>query len=241
MTLRNLSLSFGSYDNSHNWKEVPNSKLLDNLQQEIHEEIERIRQTGCPRSKIADLALLMDIMLEKDLDRTDRILVYRIAKEKEKTGLGLIYWLEDILRLVRYTGVDVTELHSWLVEMACRKWETSTAFPIPMEELSNTAYTVGNGSKKIIADQHRPIAYDDNAGEFVRVDTEPLRRIQAELNDFIDRICCAEDTGALVVDMSDLLKVLLDTNFFCSDWITDMLRCCRQTSSGSYAGLGEES
>ncbi len=236
MTLRNLSLSFGSYDNSHNWNEVPNSKLLDDLQQEIHEEIERIRKTGCPRSKIADLALLMDIMLEKDFDRIDRILIYRIAKEKEKTDLGLIYWMDDILRLVRHTGVDITELHSWLTEMACRKWETSTAFPTPTKELSNPADTVGNGSKKIIVDQHRPIAYDDNSGEFIRVDTESLRSIQAQLNDFIDYVCSAEETGNLVVDMCDLLEHLLDTNFFCSGFISDMLRSCGRNSANSYGG-----
>src|SRR6187401_3680395 len=65
---------------SHGGKEedVP-KELLDALEKEINSHIEFLRRSGCPKHKIVDLATLIDIMLEKDLDRLDRILLYRLS------------------------------------------------------------------------------------------------------------------------------------------------------------------
>jgi len=62
-----------------------------------------------------------------------------------------------------------------------------------------------------VIDRRRPIAF--NGVVFQRVDTDPLRKLQQEVNAYIDRICTSANTGNQVYETTNLLRHLLQTEF----------------------------
>jgi hypothetical protein len=222
---------FQNYSISSDSEDASSTKLLDNLQEELNKEIERIRKSGCPRLKIADLALLMDIMREKDLDRLDRVLLYRIARQKGNMDLELFCWLEDILMLVRYNKIKWEDLRNVLHRIGWSQAELEAQINPSLKKISHVkSDRSGDRGNEVINDQHRPIIFNGDSMEYSRIDTEPLRIVQAALNGFIDRICSAEDSGHLVDQVTELLSYLLETEFFCSHLVSDMLRACHPES-----------
>ena len=233
-TFQNLPLWYDK--DTKTWEKTSNTEILDILQQEINREIESIREGGSPKAKIADLALLTDIMKEKDLDRVDRILLYKFVKQKGSVDLELFCWLEDILMLVRFNKIKWEDLRDLLHQIGWSQAQLEAQNNASMQKRISHVESDGreDGRNTVITDQHRPIIFNGDSMEYSRIDTEPLRIAQAALNGFIDRICSAEDSGHLVDQVSELLRYLVDTEFFCSHLVSDMLMACHPGSE-SYA------
>jgi hypothetical protein len=82
-------------------------------------------------------------------------------------------------------------------------------------------------------DELRPIAFDEEQCEFVRIDTEPLRKVQAQVNELINRICSSRSTGGQVIYVCRLLAHFVDTDFSGGGILSDLLESANRPASGS--------
>jgi hypothetical protein len=203
------------------------SRLLDRVQQELNSLIDKMRENGSPLAEVTDLVFLTDIMLEKEFDRPDDIVVYLLARE----GCTFNSMIFDDLRSI-VLGIarnELTEEHlfraflravfprDWLSTVkldggessGVRQEETSPGGTSP--ELISHSSAISDGA---VQDRHRPIVIDgENAGIW-RIDTGALRKVQQKLNVFIDRICSSKSTGNHVVETYVFLDHLLEAEFY---------------------------
>jgi hypothetical protein len=62
-----------------------------------------------------------------------------------------------------------------------------------------------------VIDRRRPILF--NGSGFTRINTTRLRELQRSFNAYVDRICTSPNAGNQVVETSNLLEYLLETEF----------------------------
>jgi hypothetical protein len=243
----NLGLRF-FYDGEQYHRRQPVSlpELLDELQKEINSQIDSLRRSGFPKQKIVDLASLIDIMLEKDLDRLDRMLLYRLSSQNGRFDPRLFHWLESLAMAYwvnQLTEGDLCRLltqRTFTNETENSKSGTEASNSHRTEEELTPASGEPRGDAQIqpnrdSVDELRPIAvFDEELHNFVRIDTEPLRKVQAQVNDFINRICSSRSAGFEVFYVCRVLAHFVDTDFSGMGVLNDLLESANRPASGSY-------
>ena len=245
----NLGLRF-FYDGEQYHRRQPVSlpELLDELQKEINSQIDSLRRSGFPKQKIVDLASLIDIMLEKDLDRLDRMLLYRLSSQNGRFDPRLFHWLESLAMAYWFNQLTELDLCRLLTQRTLTnetensKSGTEASNSHRTEEELTPVSGEPSGDAQIqpsrdSVDELRPIAFDEELGDFVRVDTEFLRKIQARVNDSIDRICSSRNTGIEVFYVSRVLAHFVATDFWGMGIVSQLLESANRPSSGSYGDV----
>jgi hypothetical protein len=121
----NLPFRFSDESQFHAEEKVSLPELLAALQKEINSHIESLRGNGCPKQKIVDLATLIDIMLEKDLDRLDRMLLYRLSSQNGRFDPRLFQWLESLAMAYWFHQLTEDDLSRLLSQLAYPSTENS--------------------------------------------------------------------------------------------------------------------
>jgi hypothetical protein len=127
MTIMTVQISHLDFLMSRSFTQKKKSpfQLLAALQKEINSHIESLRGNGCPKQKIVDLATLIDIMLEKDLDRLDRMLLYRLSSQNGRFDPRLFQWLESLAMAYWFHQLTEDDLSRLLSQLAYPSTENS--------------------------------------------------------------------------------------------------------------------
>jgi hypothetical protein len=239
----NLPLRFSDALQFHAGEEASLPELLAALQKEINSHIESLRRNGCPKQKIVDLATLIDIMLEKDLDRLDRMLLYRLSSQNGRFDPRLFQWLESLA--LAYWFHEFTEDDLWrlLSHLAYPSTENSRSGAETLNshskevELTPASGKADGGAQtepnRSYVDEVRPIAFEEAPCEFVRVDMEPLRKVQAQVNDFINRLCSSRSFSTEVFYVCRVLAHVVDTDFSGIGILSQLLESANRPATGS--------
>jgi hypothetical protein len=206
------------------------SGLLDRVQQELNSQIDKMRENGSPLAEVTDIMILTDIILEKEFDRPDDILVYLLARKGCMFNATIFKGLKDVvLGLARN---ELTEDHlfsaylraafpwDWLRTAGLDTGESSgprsaeRGTPRADPELFSNVSELGSEVSK---DKCRPIVIDGEHAGIARIDTGPLREVQLKLNAFINRICSSKHTGNQVFETHVFLSHILETEFYSRD------------------------
>jgi hypothetical protein len=105
-----------------NHEKITSVDLLEKLQRFLNSYIDQIRNEGCPLQKVADLLVLQDIMLEKDLDRADDMIVYLLARPGCNFDFGLYGRLKEIAMSVVRNELTGDQLFSLWYSVAFHRW-----------------------------------------------------------------------------------------------------------------------
>jgi hypothetical protein len=239
----NLPFRFSDESQFHAEEKVSLPELLAALQKEINSHIESLRGNGCPKQKIVDLATLIDIMLEKDLDRLDRMLLYRLSSQNGRFDPRLFQWLESLAMAYWFHQLTEDDLSRLLSQLAYPSTENSKSGAETLNSHSKEVELtpasgksdggVQTGPNRSCVDEGRPIAFEEAPCEFVRVDMEPLRKVQAQVNDFINRLCSSRSFSTEVFYICRVLSHVVDTDFSGMGDLSQLLESANRPASGS--------
>ena len=118
----NLSVTISGDTIYANREKITALDLLNGIQKSLNHHIDILREDGCPLQKIADLLVLQDIMLEKELDRADEMIVYLLARPGCNFDFGLYSRLKEISMSVVRNELTGEQLFALFFSVAFNRW-----------------------------------------------------------------------------------------------------------------------
>jgi hypothetical protein len=126
----NLPVRFWGKEIRWDGDEVSPEELLSRIQQELNAKIDEIRQKGSPINTVEDVMMLTEVLLEKDLDRADHLILYLLARPECNFSLHIYETLRDISFGIFYNQLTSDDLFNAYLR---------AAFPIDwLEQLQTT-------------------------------------------------------------------------------------------------------